>query len=115
MTKNIQVFSSVERKEDAEAIARAVVEQRLAACVQILGPMVSTYWWKGKIETAQEWLCLIKSHAGVYPALEAAIKAVHPYENPEIIATPIVAGSRAYLSWLADETSSAESSSRNAT
>jgi len=102
--EHIQVLTSVERREDAVAIARAAVEQRLAACVQVVGPVTSTYWWKGKIETAQEWLCLIKSRSDAYPALEAAIKAVHPYENPEIVATPIAAGSREYLRWLDEET-----------
>jgi periplasmic divalent cation tolerance protein len=101
---HIQVFTTVEREEDATALARAVVEQRLAACAQIVGPINSTYWWKGKVETAREWLCVMKSRSDAYPSLEAAIKAVHPYENPEIVATPIAAGSREYLRWLDEET-----------
>ena len=104
MSEHIQVFTTVEHEKDASAIARAVVERRLAACAQILGPITSTYWWEGKIETSREWLCLMKSRSDAYPALEAAIKSIHPYENPEIVATNIIAGSREYLCWLDEET-----------
>lgn len=107
MTEYIQVLSTVGRREDAEAVAREVVGRRLAACVQILGPVTSTYRWKSNIETAEEWLCLAKTRAELFPALEAAIKSVHPYENPEIIATPIASGSLEYLSWVAAETAQA--------
>ena len=85
---------------DAQAIARALVEKRLAACVQIIGPITSTYWWQGEIETAEEWLCLIKTRADLFEQVEAAIKEVHPYDVPEILAVPVVAGSEDYLAWL---------------
>ena len=79
---------------------RKLVEQRLAACVQVIGPMTSHYRWQGKIEAAGEYLCLAKSRAALYSEIEAAIKAIHPYEVAEIVAVPIIAGSREYLAWL---------------
>lgn len=100
----IQVLTTTERKEDAERIAGVLLEKRLAACVQIIGPMTSRYWWKGKIETAREWLCQIKSRAGLYAELEREIRANHPYTVPEILAFPVEMGSANYLSWLAEET-----------
>jgi periplasmic divalent cation tolerance protein len=103
MTPYIQVVTTTESKEDAEKIARALVEERLAACVQLVGPIESTYWWKGSIETAQEWVCHIKTHESLYDELERAILAIHAYETPEIIAMSIVAGSNDYLEWLASE------------
>lgn len=99
----IQVFTTTEKKEDAEKIAKALVEKRLAGCIQIVGPIVSTYWWKGNVETAGEWLCFIKSKKNLYEELEKAIKETHPYETPEIIAMPITAGSKDYLEWLNNE------------
>ena len=103
MKRTIQVLTTAETKSDAQAIARAVVEKRLAACVQIIGPITSTYWWQGEVETAEEWLCLIKTRADLYEQLEAAIREVHPYDVPEILAVPVVAGSKDYLGWLDSE------------
>jgi len=103
MTDAIQVLTTTARQEDAQRIAQTLVEGRLAACVQILGPITSTYRWQGAMETSQEWLCLIKSRRDVYDALEEAIRRVHPYEVPEILALPVVAGSASYLAWLAGE------------
>jgi periplasmic divalent cation tolerance protein len=100
----IQVFTTLETEADAQAIAAALVEKRLAACVQIIGPMTSTYRWQGEVETAQEWLCVVKSRRGLYEALEQAILKLHPYDLPEILALPVVAGSEAYLQWLDRET-----------
>jgi periplasmic divalent cation tolerance protein len=71
--------------------------------VQIVGPITSIYRWKGNIETAEEWQCVIKSRKDLYEEIETAIKAIHPYEVPEIIAVPIVAGSGDYLEWLRSE------------
>ena len=99
----IQVVTAIAKRENAEKIANALVEKRLAACVQILGPIVSTYWWKDNIETAEEWLCVIKSKKDVYEELEKSIKEIHPYETPEIFALPVVAGSKDYLKWLSNE------------
>ena len=103
MHEYIQVATTVATEEEAGGIARMLVEQRLAACVQVVGPMTSHYRCQGKIETAGEYLCLAKSRAALYPEIEAAIKAIHSYEIPEIIAIPLIAGSKEYLSWLGAE------------
>jgi periplasmic divalent cation tolerance protein len=103
MEKHLQVVTTTEHKEDAEKIGKALVEKRLAACAQLVGPITSTYWWKGTIETAEEWLCYVKTHKSLYDELEKAIKSIHPYETPEIIAVPIVCGSDDYLEWLNSE------------
>ncbi|MFL7791185.1 MAG: divalent-cation tolerance protein CutA [Anaerolineae bacterium] len=100
----IQVTTTTRTKTDAQTIARVVVEKRLAACAQVVGPITSTYWWQGKVETTQEWLCAIKSRAAFYKDLERAIQAIHPYEEPEIIATSIVKGSEGYLAWIDENT-----------
>ena len=104
MPSFIQVFTTVEKREDARKIAEVVVGRRLAACVHVVGPIGSTYWWKGKIEDAEEWLCLMKTRKELYGKLEAAVKSVHPYEEPEIIALPIVEGSEGYLRWIEENT-----------
>jgi periplasmic divalent cation tolerance protein len=103
MMKTIQVVTTAGTKADAQRIARAVIEKRLAGCVQIVGPITSTYWWQGEIETAEEWLCVIKSRRDLYEELEEAIREVHPYDVPEILAVPVTAGSRDYLRWLDSE------------
>src|SRR4030043_635875 len=99
----IQVVKATDKREGAGRIARSLVEARLAGCVQIAGPVKSVYRWKGKIETAGEWLCLIKSREDLYGAIEQAIRSLHPYEPPEILAVPITAGRRDYLDWLNGE------------
>lgn len=106
MADYIQVVTTTEHKEDALAIARRLVEERLAACVQIVGPITSTYRWQGKIETADEWQCWAKSRGELYEKIEAAIRRLHPYDVPEIIALPVVAGSSSYLKWLDEEVTS---------
>ncbi|MEN6375904.1 MAG: divalent-cation tolerance protein CutA [Smithella sp.] len=104
MSSCIQVTTTTATKEEAQKIARHLVEQKVAACVQIAGPITSTYRWKGKVETAEEWLCLIKTRENLYQELEKVIISLHSYETPEIVAVPIVQGSREYLSWLENET-----------
>ena len=103
MINHIQVMTTAETKADAQAIANAIVEKRLAACVQIIGPITSTYWWQGEIETAEEWLCIIKSRKDLYQALEKAVREVHPYDVPEILAIPVATGNKDYLEWLNGE------------
>ena len=80
-----------------------MVKKRLAACAQVSGPIHSTYWWQGKVESCPEWKCIFKTTEKCYKALETAIAKVHSYANPQIVAIPIDKGSSAYLSWL-DET-----------
>ncbi len=99
----IQIFTTIENKEDAEKIAKSLIEKRLAGCIQIIGPISSIYWWKNKIETSQEWLCIIKSKKNLYEEIEKSIKEIHPYEIPEIIAMPIISGNKDYLKWLDNE------------
>ena len=103
MTNHTQTLTTTQTKADAQAIANALVEKRLAACVQIVGPITSTYRWHGEIETAEEWLCLIKSREDLYEQLEQAILETHPYDVPEILAVPVVSGNKRYLEWLDSE------------
>ncbi|MEK6732426.1 MAG: divalent-cation tolerance protein CutA [Candidatus Omnitrophota bacterium] len=100
----VQVVTTVSKKSDAEKISEALVGRRLAACVQIIGPIKSVYRWKGKTEYAKEWACLIKTRKTLYKKVESAIRKIHPYEIPEIIAISIVEGSKDYLKWLSSET-----------
>jgi periplasmic divalent cation tolerance protein len=100
MTDHLQVLTTIDSEEAAERIAAALVERRLAACVQVLGPIASTYRWQGEVERAREWMCVAKTTAARYPEVEAAIRELHPYDEPEIVATPIVAASPGYLAWL---------------
>jgi periplasmic divalent cation tolerance protein len=88
----------------AERLAGALVEQRVAACVNILAPCKSVYRWKGTVQHDEEHPLLVKTTAERYPALEAAILAAHPYELPEIIAVPVERGLPAYLAWVDAET-----------
>lgn len=99
----IVITTTTDKREEAERIAGLLIEARLAACVQIAGPVTSIYRWKGKVESAQEWQCIIKSRADFFDKVAAAIKAAHSYETPEIIAVPVIAGSREYLDWMSDE------------
>jgi periplasmic divalent cation tolerance protein len=103
MDSAIQVVTTTDKREDAERIARTLVEMRLAACVQLVGPVISTYRWKGRIETAEEWQCWAKTAGSFYEDIEKTIKSIHPYELPEIIALPILRGSSEYLTWLRNE------------
>lgn len=99
----VQVLTTVASREEAERLAAILVERRLAACVQVAGPIASRYRWQGKVETAEEWQCLAKTEAARYPAAEQAIREIHSYEEPEIVALPILAGSSGYLRWVSSE------------
>lgn len=98
----IQIMTATETKEQAEVIARSLVEAHLAACVQIMGGIESTYRWRGKVEYSNEFLCLIKTREDLFAEVAAVIKTLHSYDTPEIIAVPIIAGSPEYLAWLAE-------------
>lgn len=100
----IQVTTTTADKADARRIAEHLVERRLAACVQIIGPIDSVYWWNGRVESSQEWQCVAKTRRELYEPVEQAIRQLHKYEQPEILAVPVVSGSQGYLQWLADET-----------
>jgi periplasmic divalent cation tolerance protein len=102
MTDKILVLVTCGSRREARKIARALVGQRLAACVsEIVVPVASTYRWKGKVESAREFLLLIKTSRRRFAAVRNAVRELHSYEVPEIIALPIVTGSRGYLDWIA--------------
>lgn len=102
--ETLLVITNLPDARSANALADALVEARLAACVNILAPCRSVYRWQGKTENAEELPVLIKTTAARYAALEAAIRARHPYELPEIIAVPLERGLPEYLAWVAAET-----------
>ncbi len=101
----IVVLVSAGSLEEAERIAGAVVQEQLAACVNITAPVQSIYTWHGSIERTEEVLLIMKTRASLYGALEFQVRELHSYENPEIIALPIVAGSPDYLHWVRESTS----------
>ena len=103
MSGYIQVMTTVDTKKAADAIAHQLVHERLAACVQVSGPVKSTYRWKETIETAEEWQCFIKTDQRHYESVEKRIKEIHPYELPEIIVLPVQQGSRDYLDWIGEQ------------
>lgn len=96
----VQVLTTAGSEREAERIGAVLIERRLAACVQVLGPVASRYRWRGEVEEAREWQCLAKTEAARYAEVEATIREAHSYEEPEIVAVPIVAGSRGYLDWI---------------
>jgi periplasmic divalent cation tolerance protein len=103
--RKIIVLTNCGSAKEARRIAKALVDRRLAACVNtVTAPIESVYRWKGKVEKAKEYLLLIKTSRARFSAVERAIHELHSYEVPEIIALPIVAGSRDYLSWLNQNT-----------
>jgi periplasmic divalent cation tolerance protein len=100
----LTVLTTTDSAAKAEELARGAVEARLAACAEISAPVTSVYRWKNAVETAEEWQVLFKTTQACYTALEAHLVAAHDYETPEIIATPVVGGSPAYLAWIEAET-----------
>lgn len=100
MTDKIVVFSACDSEEQATQIARALVEQRLAACVTIVPGARSIYHWKGQVEEATEWLLIIKTRRDLMDQLRAVAGKMHTYEVPELLAVPVVDGSESYLAWL---------------
>lgn len=107
MTDIVAVLVTVGSQPEAERIAESLVAEQLAACVNIVGPITSIYRWQGQIEHGQELLLIIKTRAALFDDCEARIKALHSYENPEVIALPITAGAAAYLEWLRGATRNA--------
>lgn len=99
----IQVVTTIADKPDAHRLAQAILSQRLGACVQISGPIESHYRWNNRLETATEWHVAIKTRRDLYQPLEKLLLEMHPYDQPEIIATPIVEISAGYLHWLNEE------------
>jgi periplasmic divalent cation tolerance protein len=108
VTGRLVVLSTVGKAEDAERIGRALVERRLAACVNVLPAVTSIYRWKGKMEKDEERVLVIKTRAERFASLKQALVLLHPYEVPEVIALPITDGHQPYLDWL-DESVEEES------
>jgi periplasmic divalent cation tolerance protein len=106
MTDKIVVFSTCDSEEQAGRIARALLDQRLAACVNILPGVRSIYRWKDQIEDAAEWMLIIKTRRELMDKLRLAVGRIHTYEVPELLAVPVVDGSEEYLAWLDRELTS---------
>lgn len=102
--QHIQAVTTTDSRTAADALARSAVEARVAACGQVMGPISSTYWWEGQVETAEEFYVVFKTTADRYPALEQHVRANHSYDVPELVATPITAGNPDYLAWVTTET-----------
>jgi periplasmic divalent cation tolerance protein len=100
----LQVQTTTDSRSEAVELAQGAVQARLAACAQVAGPLASTYWWEDGVERAEEWLIMLKLPADRFDELAAFLAERHSYDEPEIIATEIVAGSPSYLDWLRDET-----------
>jgi len=100
----LQVQTTTDSRAEAMELARAAVEARLAACGQVAGPVASTYWWNDEIERAEEWFVFFKLPADRYEDLVGFLAERHSYDEPEIVATPFVAGSPSFLGWITDET-----------
>ena len=103
-TDFVVVLVTAGSAEEATRIARALVAERLAACVNVLGPMRSIYRWQGAVEEADEHLLLVKARGADVGAVETRVRALHSYELPEVLALPVGSGSAAYLAWLAEST-----------
>jgi periplasmic divalent cation tolerance protein len=109
MTDKIVVLVTCESAKQARAIARALVERRLAACGNVVeSPVRSIYRWKGRVESAKEFLLILKSSRRRFSALAGAVRQLHSYDVPEIIALPVIAGSSNYLSWIAESIAAAK-------
>ncbi|WP_153555276.1 divalent-cation tolerance protein CutA [Roseimaritima sediminicola] len=102
-TEVVVVFTTVANAEDAQRVARHLVQQRLAACVQIDAPIRSVYCWKGETQEETEYRLSAKTTRGRLPELRHSLEKVHPYDVPEILALPVIDGNEAYLQWVADE------------
>ena len=100
MTDKIVVLTTCAVESDAERMARALVDGRLAACVNVVPGMRSFYHWKGETQSSEEFLLIVKTSRDLFEALRAEMERLHPYELPELLALPVVAGADDYLSWL---------------
>lgn len=108
MTDAFVIFCTCGSSQEAQALATALVEEHLAACVNIIPEIRSVYRWQGRVETAGELLLIIKSAGDRLAAIQSRLQALHSYETPEVIALPIVSGSEDYLAWIRDQTRESE-------
>ncbi len=102
MTDKRIVLTTAGSKAEAQKIGRALVERKLAACVNVVGPIESVYRWKEAVESAEEFLCIVKTSAAAVEKLGAAIKELHSYELPECVVLPVEGGSSEYLAWIGE-------------
>ena len=100
MTDKIVVLSTCATEEEGEKLARLLIEERLAACVNVIPRMRSFYWWQGSIESSAECLLVVKSSRALFDSVKSALASAHSYEVPEVLALPIVDGSENYMNWL---------------
>lgn len=103
MTDKMIAFTTCPSREEAERIARSLLEKRLAACVAIHAPQTSIYRWQGAVETAEEWGLSIKTSRALFTQLEEAVAGLHSYQVPELLCIPVIAGSGPYLEWMEKE------------
>jgi periplasmic divalent cation tolerance protein len=108
-TDILQVSTATESREAATELARSAVQSRLAATAQIHGPAISVFWHDGVFGSSEEWIVVLKTTADCYPDLQAHLIANHPWNNPEVAAVPLSAGSGPYLEWIRQTTSPPES------
>lgn len=107
-----QIQFAIDDQRNAEDIVNALLDSRLVACCQRLGPIVSRYWWKGSQEMTNEWLVLLKTRSDLSDAVVDLITGMHPYETPEVVVLPVTGGSATYLQWVESETIPTNSSGR---
>ena len=100
--KEIVILITSSSKEEAKKLTRVLIEEKLAACVNILSGVESLYWWKGKIESSKEWMLVVKTLGKMANKIVKRVKEIHSYEIPEVIALPIVQGNKDYLQWISD-------------
>lgn len=100
----LEVHVTGDDRAVVDGLVRGAVERRLAACGQVVGPVTSTYRWEGRVTTDEEWLALLKTSAARVDELIAWLVAEHPYDEPEVLALPVAAGSAGYLAWVVEET-----------
>ena len=99
----VVVLITTEADEEAQLISRVLLEQRKAACVSIVPGVSSLFWWQGKIDSSQESLLVVKTKASLLDEVVELVKEIHSYDNPEIIALPVLGGSQDYLEWISKE------------
>ncbi|MGL6227410.1 MAG: divalent-cation tolerance protein CutA [Thermoguttaceae bacterium] len=100
MTPFVEIVITTSSEQEGKRLAEILIEKKLAACVQISGPIRSTYTWKGRLETSKEWLCTVKTRISLFDLVAQTIRENHSYDCPQIIAVPILAGTADYLDWL---------------
>ena len=101
---HVQIQFTIDDREAADRIVGALLEERLVACGQTLGPLVSRYWWEGSLHQAEEWLVLLKTRAELSGPVTDAVLARHPYETPEVVVVPLSGGAPGYLGWIDEVT-----------